>query len=106
MAKADTGNAHIRKTSRRESPEVQSEDAKRLLNDPAFERGVERVREGLVAELENFKSSGSPEDEDYEREICRSLRTLKRVRLAIAGSVQGQTLREAGFRPLPRDKDE
>jgi len=104
--KADTSNAHVRKTSARESPEVNANDAQRLLDDPAFKRGIELVREGLVRELEQMKADGSPELEDFERECCRSLRSLKSIRLAITACVQGQTLREAGFRPVePQTED-
>ena len=98
--KADTSNAQIRKGSKRESSEVVANDAKRLLDDPAYVRGVELVREGLVRELEQMKHDGSPELEDFEREVCRSLRSLKSVRHAITACVQGQTLREAGFKPV------
>jgi hypothetical protein len=103
----DKSNAHVRKnsTSKRESPEVVADEAKRLLDDPAFKRGTELVREGLVRELENFKHDGSPEHEDFEREICRSLRSLRSVRHAIAACVQGQTLREAGYRPVEPEKE-
>ena len=99
--KADTSNAQIRKDSKRESSEVVANDAKRLLDDPAYQRAVDLVREGLVRELEQLKHDGSPEMEDFEREVCRSLRSLKSTRLAITACVQGQTLREAGFRPIP-----
>ncbi len=97
--KADTSNAHVRKGTKRDSPEFAANDAKRLLDDPAFKRGIELVREGIVRELEQSKADGSPEQEDFERECCRSLRSLKSIRLAIAACVQGQTLREAGFKP-------
>lgn len=103
--KADTSNAHVRATSKRQSPEVQADEAQRLLDDPAYQRGVERVREGLVHQLESFKSGGSEADDDWEREVCRALRTLKTLRLAIAGTVQGQTLREAGFKPVELKRD-
>ena len=103
---ADTGNAHVRTgSSKRESSEVIANDAQRLLDDPAFKRGVELVREGLIRELENIRHDGSPEVEDFEREVCRTLRNLKSMRHMIAGCVQGQTLREAGFRPVAPEKD-
>jgi hypothetical protein len=104
--KADTSNAHVRKDSKRESPEVIANDAKRLLDDPAFVRGVELVRQGLLRELEQLKHDGSPEHEDFEREVCRSLRSLKSVRHAITACVQGQTLREAGFKPIEPEAQE
>ena len=104
--KTDTSNAHIRSDSKRESHEVVANDAKRLLDDPAFKRGVDLVREGLVRELESMKHDGSPEHEDFEREVCRSLRSLKSVRHAITACVQGQTLREAGFKPVEPQKED
>jgi hypothetical protein len=105
MAKPDTGNAHVRKTSKRESPEVVADQAQRLIDDPAFKRGVEICREALVRELESIKHDGSPEMEDFEREVCRSLRNLKSLRHAITACVQGQTLREAGFKPAAPKED-
>lgn len=102
---ADKSNAHVRTDSKRESPEAVADEAQRLLDDPAFKRGIELVREGLVRELETSKSDGSPEQEDFEREICRSLRSLRGVRHAIAACVQGQTLREAGFKPVSQEKE-
>lgn len=109
--KADTGNAQIRRDAepkrKRESDSVAAEDARRLLDDPAFKKGVDRVRDGLVAELEKLQSDGQPETEAYERELCRALRTLKRVTRAISTTVQGQALRIAEFKPQPiRDEGE
>ena len=105
MARADKDNAHVRKGGKRESPEAIAAEAQRLLDDPAFQRGVDLCRESLVRELEGIKADGSPEQEDFEREVCRSLRTLKTLRHAIAACVQGQTLREAGFRPVDPKKE-
>lgn len=99
MATPDRGNAHIRKTSKRESPDVKASEAQRLLDDPAFIRGFDAVREGCITELENIKHDGSEALEDYEREICRTLRTLNSVKRAIAMTVQGQKLRLADFKP-------
>lgn len=100
MAKPDTSNAHVRKGGRRQSPDVQADEAQRLLDDPAFKRGVSAVREGVINELERIKHDGQPETDDYERELCRTLRTLKSVERAIAMGVQGQKLRLAEFRPV------
>ena len=104
---ADAGNAHVRrKTSKRQSDEVQANDAKRLLADPAYVRGYDNVHRALTGMLENFQHSGSTEDDEFEREICRSLRTLARVKRAMAIGIQGQALREADFRPKAPEKDE
>jgi len=102
--KSDTGNAHVRKgSSRRESPDANAEQAKRLLDDPAFVRGFEAVRDGVIREIENLKHDGQTETVHYELELCRTLRNLTAVRRAIALGVQGQALRLAEFRP--RDSD-
>jgi len=99
----DRSNAHVRRGGRAD-PGVVAEEARRLLDDPAFQLGVNRVRDGLVAELENIKTDGSAEMEAYEREICRALRTLNTVTRAISTTVQGQALRMADFKPRTDDE--
>jgi hypothetical protein len=102
---ANTSNAQIRKeSSARASKEVQTAEADRLLNDPAFQRGFDNVRDGCVALLENLQHDGSEGTDEYEREICRTLRTLSRLKRTIALGVQGQKLRLADFRPH-KDED-
>lgn len=106
MAKPDTSNAHIRKPeSRRQSPDLKALDAQRLLDDPAFVRAYDAVRDGLINELEGLQHDGSETMLDYESEICRTLRTLKSVKRAIALGVQGQQLRLADFRSTEPEKD-
>lgn len=105
MAKPNTRNAHIRKDTKRASPDVQAEEAQRLLDDPAFIRGFDSVREGCINALENIKHDGQPETDDYEREICRTLRTLGSVKRAIAMGVQGQKLRLAEFKPVESEQE-
>lgn len=98
MAKpADTSNAHLRSSGARQSSETIAEDAHRLLNDPAFVRGFERVREGCVRQLEAIEHDGSGRLYDYEQEICRTLRTLNSLKRSIAAVVDGQKLRVANF---------
>lgn len=100
VAKVNTPqNAHIRKTTRRQSPDVIAEEAARLLDDPAFIRGFETVRSGVIAEIENLKHDGQDETRDYELELCRTLRNLNAVKRAISMTVQGQKLRIADFKP-------
>lgn len=101
----DTRNAHVRKGSRRDSPEVVADEAKRILDDPAFIRGFDAVRNGVIAEIENIKHDGQEATENYELELCRTLRNLKAVKRAIAMGVQGQTLRMADFRPSAASGD-
>ena len=105
MAKPDTSNAHVRTGSRREAPDQKAAEAQRLLDDPAFQRGFDAVREGLINELEAIKHDGQPETDDYERELCRTLRTLRGVKRAISMGVQGQQLRLAEFRPSEPSED-
>lgn len=104
---ADTGNAHVRQAnSTRRAPEIEAEEASRLLNDPAFLKGFNGVRDGLLRELENMQHDGQPETDDFEREVCRALRTLNRLKRAIGGAVQGQVLRAADFRSRdPKDSE-
>ena len=104
--KADTRNAQIRKTSKRESPDVKSEEAQRLIDDPAFKRGFDAVRDGVIREIENLKHDGQPETVNYELELCRTLRTLTGLRRAIVLGVQGQKLRLAGFKPVAPESEE
>ena len=102
---ADTKNAHIRSNTRtrRQAPDVQADDAQRLLNDPAFIRAFDAVKEGMINEIVNLKHDGQPQTDAYERELCRVLRTLNSVKRAIAIGVQGQKLRLAEFQPLAND---
>lgn len=113
----DRGNAHVRRERgqrkrgeqeeprRREQTDVKAAEAQRLLDDPAFVRAREVVREGLLTELEAIKHDGQSETDAYEREICRALRTLKSVTRAIQMTVQGQKLRLADFRPQAAEEE-
>ena len=105
MRRPNTNNAHIRSAeTTRENPEVKAEDAARLLNDPAFKRGFEKVRERVIRELEVINPDGSAETEAFERELCRTLRTLNQVRRAVVMSVQNQQLQAADFKPQAQEK--
>jgi hypothetical protein len=103
----DTQNAHKRpeNQTRRESGEVKANEAHRLLNDPAYVAGFKRVRDALIYELENLKHDGMPETDAYERELCRTLRTLTSTKRAMSLGIQGQALREADFRPRKPEDD-
>lgn len=103
--KADTDNAQIRKTTRREAPDVKAEEAQRLLDDPAFIRGFDAVRNGVIKEIENLKHDGQPETENYELELCRTLRNLKAIKRSISLGIQGQKLRLAAFKPSGPESD-
>lgn len=109
MARPDTSNAHVREGAR-QKPDKLAADAERLVNDPAFLRAYNAVRDELVRRIESFQPSfgegTSHENDAYERELCRSLRTLSRLRTAIGGAPMLQLLREAGFRPKQPEKDD
>ena len=99
MAKSNTKNAHIRAEVKPEQPADVANDADRLLNDPAFQKAFDSVESQLVKFLKEYQHDGSPETDANEREICRSLRTLYRVRRAVTMTVQGQKLRAVDFSP-------
>ncbi len=65
-------------------------EADRLLSDPAFQRAYDMIREGYVKALEEAKSDGSPEFEDYVIDIARSLRNLNALRRTLSLTVQRQ----------------
>lgn len=103
---ADTKNAHVRsEKSKRRSTEVEANEAKRLLADPAYVKGFNAVRNALILRIEEFQHDGSPEADAYERELCRTLRTLTRTKRAMALGIQGQELRDADFRPHAPEAD-
>jgi len=93
-------NAHIRKTKRADSG-VKAEQALRLLDDPAFQDAVEKVRREFTDALSdvNPEEFNMERDAAFERELCRSLRTLNRVVRAVCLAYNGQKLRLAEFRP-------
>ncbi len=103
---SDVGNAHVRsRIPRREEPDVQANEAQRLLDDPAFKRAFSVVKDAMVREIINFKHDGSDQADDYERECCRTLRTLNSLRRALALGVQGQELRLKDFQSqIPKTK--
>ena len=103
----DPHNAHIRpESSKRESTEVQASEAQRLLNDPAYVRGFNNVREGIIYQLEHMKHDGSADMDDYERELCRVLRTLTSTKRAMSLGIQNQPLREHNFRAKAPEAEE
>ncbi len=96
---ADGKNAHIRKGGKRQSPEVVADEAKQLLDNPAFQRAFDGLEASIVDLIVKTPSDGSPEHEAAEREMCRSLRNLHALKSKLAKTVQGQQLREVDFRP-------
>ena len=100
MSRADTKNAHIRQeTSRREAPDVVANEAQQLLDNPAFKRGIEAVRNDALRMIENLAQDGRPETDELERELCRTIRTAGAMKRALVKAAAGQRLREADFKP-------
>lgn len=97
--KPDTGNAHVRQGSTRDKPEVIANDVQRFLDDPAFQRVQAVQREAMLRTLETFVHDGSAECDAQERELCRQIRTMYTYRTTMNKLVQGNQLREAGFKP-------
>lgn len=106
MSKVNTNNAHIRSEVKQADPVGQAAEADRLLNDPAFARAFDSVENALVKTLKEFQHDGSPETDANERELCRSLRTLYRVKRAVSLTVQGQKLRAVDFTSQTQTEDE
>lgn len=104
MAQPDRKNAHIRQNVKQEDKAQTASDANRLLNDPAFKRAFDATQEALVKQLVDMKHDGQPETDAFEREVCRSLRTLGSVKRALVISTQGQKLRAADFKPNQPDE--
>ena len=105
--KADTGNAQIRKGSpKRTAPDANADEAQRLLEDPAFNRGFDAVHEGIVNTIANIQHDGQPATDAHERELCRTLRTLHSVKKVLSRAVQGQQLRLHDFKPRVIEPDE
>lgn len=101
MPRVDTKNAHVREPKRDEkskAPTQETLDADRLFNDPAFVRSMTMMERGIVDLIVNTPHDGSPEADAAEREMCRSLRTLKRLPTVMTKLLQGQQLRLADFR--------
>lgn len=90
---------------RRRSPEVLAEDAKRLLRDPTFQRAIAEEERRLTFNISNAESDGSEAFEAQEREWCRELRTLCRLKRRIMQPVASQKLRDAGYKSGAPDND-
>lgn len=110
MPRADTNNAHIRgapvadKKSR--EPSQLSKEADRLLNDPVFQRAMDVTEEAVLNLICQGRHDGSAEFEAAEREMCRTLRTLRSLRRVLTRTLQGEQLRLADFRSQPPDNGE
>lgn len=102
--KSGAGNAHIRAVTPGAKQPTSAEDAHRLLNDPAFQRAFSTSREYAVQQIERLVLN-SPDAVEFERELCRTLRTLANVKRVIGLALQNQQLREHDFRPTTPPQD-
>jgi hypothetical protein len=82
---------------------VQAEQAKHLLNDPAFKLGMEALEAECIGQIVRLVQDGTPETAELERILCINLRVIKSFPRAISKMDQGQTLREHNFRPRPME---
>lgn len=96
MAENGENNAQLRggPRLRRHDADVRANDAQRAQTDPAVMRQWDVMREEVIAQLE-ITPNGTPEDIEHERELCRTLRTIKRMRTGLALIPQRQKLKEA-----------
>jgi len=102
----DTGNARLRNAdSVRSSPDVQASEARRLADDPAMVRAFEIIRDGMIKGITDMKHDGSEGADNFERECCRTLRTLSSLKRAISLSGQLNQLRLGDFHPDHNDKE-
>lgn len=83
-----------RGSSKRDHIDTQAADIERLLNDPAFIRVYDMVEKRILEALMNNKHDGSPEFENFERELCRQLRTMKSLKSVMMAISAGRSLRE------------
>lgn len=104
-SKFNEHNAQIRKANSRKDGLTDAENAERLLNDPAFARAHDMLRNAFIEELEMLQHDGRDETTAYEEELCRGLRTLRSIKRLLSQAVQKKTLRLAEFRPQPFNED-
>ena len=79
----------------RNSAKVAADEAKQLLDNPAFERLIVSAERRLMAEIVNHKSDGSKEADNKERELCRELRTFTRIKAELLHTSAGARFRSA-----------
>lgn len=83
-----------RGTSKRQNIDTQALEIERLWDDPAFQRVFSMTEKGLIDAIMNNKHDGSVEFENYERELCRQLRTMKSLKSIMVAISAGRSLRE------------
>ncbi len=84
-------------TLNRESMNAFSADVMRLMDDPTFVKLWDMIENEiieLITDPQN-KNDGSPEFDNFERELCRQLRTMKSLKRIMMAVSAGGSLREA-----------
>lgn len=93
----------------RNSARTEAEDAKQLLENPAYKRLIIAAERDLMAEIVNLKHDGSKEADDHERELCRELRTFTRIKAKLLLQSAGARFRAAqaehGNAKTPQKRD-
>lgn len=79
----------------RNSVRIEAEDAKQLLESPAYKRMIIAAERSLMAEIVNLKHDGTKEADDQERELCRELRTFTRIKATLLQQSAGARFRAA-----------
>lgn len=58
-------------------------DAERALSDPAIQRAFDKLEAGLVDMIVNIRYNDVKSYNAYEDEVCRTLRTVHRLRASL-----------------------
>lgn len=100
MSDTPRNNASVRTGPdlKRHDPSVVAEDNRRALADPVIQAQLDQMRETIVHQIETTPPDGTPESIEVELELCRTLRTLKRMRSGMVVISQIDELRAAGYR--------
>lgn len=103
-------NAHVREEVKPSAEvtdlQLKAAQAQRLKDDPAFIDATSAVKNELIHQIESLVQDGSPETDELERELCRTLRTLNGVTRALTKAHNKQSLREHNFRPTAKVEGE
>ena len=99
-------NAQVRSPHlRRNDPDVRANDVRRVLADPAVLREFDQMEREIIEQI-CVAPNGRPEDDERERELCRTLRTIKRLRGGLSMTPQLDELRANEFQSSAPDETE